>query len=1022
MVFAVLCFKALSPKAQTITLMPGLFAEKRGHQNTWLRQLKWALIFLLVYPASQASAQYQFDLWNTDQGLPQNDVQAILQTRDGYLWLTTSDGLVRFDGVRFTVFNKGNTKGLLSNRLTALYEGRDGSLWIGTEDRGLIRYHERGFTTYTTAEGLKSNWIWAITENVAGQMLVLTRLGVMIWNGERFIPYRSDDGVSERIYRWPDRMGGLSFFDDQVLHVFDGRAFRIFNEDLKFKVQKSTDILKDQHGTHWFVAKDARLISLKDGVFSSYVINGLPPEAIITALFQEQQGAIWIGTARHGLGRLKDGALTIYSEVKDSVRAIYKDREGTLWIGAGDGLRRVRRQDITVYAEKDGLLGRGVNSIFEDREGSIWLGTWRGGLNRLKDGRMTSLGTGDGLSGNLLTAVYEDRDGNLWVGTHDRGINLYKDGKFTVYGTKDGLGDQGVASIYQDRAGTLWIGTYSGLTRFRDGAFTNFAVKDGLLQGGVQVIQESRTGELWLGTQWGLSRYSNGKFTNYTERDGLSSDNVRAIYEDRAGILWVGTYDGGLNRFVDGKFTKYTTNDGLFNNGVFQILEDDRGYFWMSCNLGIYRVKRQELEDFAAGEISVVTSIAYGKKDGMLSAECNGGHQPAGVRTRDGRMWFPTQDGAAVIDPQTIEINAQPPPVVVEDCLLDNKPVNLSGQVEIAPGQQNIEIRYTGLSFINSEQVHFKYKLEGLDDDWIDAGSRRSVSYSYLPPGTYTFRVTAANRDGIWNSEGAILRLNVRPPFWRMWWFISLAALCAMGLVFLIYERRVARLRRARAAQEEFSRQLIESQENERKRIAAELHDSLGQNLLIIKNRALLGLTPDAPPTVSIEQLNEISSTATQAIEEVREIARNLRPYKLDRLGLTKALESIIEQTANSSEINFSSQIDPINGLFSKEAEINLYRIVQESLNNILKHSQATDVDLRVQREAHSVRLEIQDNGVGFDTEAVKGEEAERRGFGLAGMAERARIIGGKYMIRSSPGHGMTITLKIELRDNRHEP
>ncbi|MBA2733673.1 MAG: hypothetical protein H0U54_12360 [Acidobacteria bacterium] len=508
--------------------MQGLFAEKRDHQNTWLRQLKWTLIFLLVYPASNAAAQYQFDLWNTDQGLPQNAVQAILQTRDGYLWLTTSDGLVRFDGVRFTVFNKGNTKGLLSNRLTALYEGRDGSLRIGTEDRGLIRYRERGFTTYTTEEGLKSNWIWAITEDAAGHMLVLTRLGVMIWNEERFIPYRSEDGLSKRIYNWPDRLGGLSFFDDQVLHVFDGRAFRTYNEDLRFKVKKPTDILKDQHGTLWFVAKDARLIRLKDGVFSSYAINGLPPEAIITALFQEQQGAIWIGTARHGLGRLQDGTLTIYSEVKDSVRAIYEDREGTLWIGAGDGLRRVRRQDITVYAEKDGLLGRSVNSIFEDREGSIWLGTWRGGLNRLKDG----------------------------------------------------------------------------------------------------------------------------------------------------------------------KFTRYTTNDGLFNNGVFQILEDERGYFWMSCNLGIYRIKRQELEDFAAGKISVITSIAYGKKDGMLSAECNGGHQPAGVRTRDGRLWFPTQDGAAVIDPQTIEIKAQPPPVVVEDCLLDNKPVNLRGQVEIAPGQQNIEIRY----------------------------------------------------------------------------------------------------------------------------------------------------------------------------------------------------------------------------------------------------------------------------------------------------------------------------------------
>lgn len=823
--------------------MPGPLAERR-HQNTWPRQLKWALIFLLVYPVALASAQHQFDSWNTDEGLPQNDVRAILQTREGYLWLTTSDGLVRFDGVRFTVFNKGNTKGFQSNRLTVLYEGRDGSLWIGTEERGVIRYRDRAFTTFTTEKGLKSNWIWTITEDAAGNMLVLTRMGVMIWNEERFKPYRSEDGRSDRIYEWPDRQGGLSFFDDQVLHIFDGRAFRAYNEDLRFKVQKSASVLRDQHGSFWFVTQDTRLINLQDGVFSAYALKGLPPEASVTAIFRDPGGAIWLGTARHGLGRLQDGTVTMFSEVKDSVRSIYEDREGTLWIGAADGLRRVRRQAITTYSEKDGLLGRAVNSIYEDRDGSIWLGTWRGGLNRLKDGRLTSWGTSDGLSGNLVTAVYEDRDGNLWVGTHDWGLNLFKDGKFKVYGLKEGLGDRGVASIYQDRAGTLWIGTYSGLTSFRDGTFTNFTARDGLPPGGVQVMQESRAGDLWLGTQWGLSRYSNGKFQNYTERDGLSSNNIRAIYEDHSGTLWIGTYDGGLNRLQDGKFSKFTTNDGLYNNGVFQIFEDGRGYFWMGCNLGIYRVKRQELEDFAAGKIPFITSIAYGKKDGMLSAECNGGHQPSGALTRDGRLWFPTQDGVAVINPQAIEINEQTPPVVIEDCLLDNRPLDLRGQIEIGPGQQNIEIRYTGLSFISSEQVHFKYKLEGLDDDWIDAGARRSVSYGYVPPGTYTFRVTAANRDGIWNSEGATLRLIVRPPFWRMWWFILLAALCVAGLIFLIYERRVARLKRARATQEAFSRQLIDSQENERKRIAAELHDSLGQNLLIIKNRALLGLTP----------------------------------------------------------------------------------------------------------------------------------------------------------------------------------
>jgi signal transduction histidine kinase len=456
--------------------------------------------------------------------------------------------------------------------------------------------------------------------------------------------------------------------------------------------------------------------------------------------------------------------------------------------------------------------------------------------------------------------------------------------------------------------------------------------------------------------------------------------------------LWVGTYDGGLGRFKDGRFTRYTTREGLYNDGVFQILEDARGNFWMSSNRGIHRVRKQELNDFAEGKLRSLTSLAYGKSDGMLNAECNGGRWLAGIRARDGKLWFPTQDGVAVVDPETIQANPHPPSVLIESFLLDREPVAIAPQrreVWVTPDKENFEIAYTALSFINSELLRFRYKLEGLDHDWTEAGTRRSVYYSHLPPGSYTFKVIAANSDGVWNTEGQSLRITVLPPFYRIWWFLTLAVLAAAGAVFGTFKYRLRRLEQRQVAQRAFARQLIEFQEQERQRIAAELHDSLGQNLLIIKNRALLGqLAAEAEPQFR-EQFEQLADSAAQSVEEVREIARNLRPYHLDRLGLTAALEDMIEKVAASTTIRLIPELVPLDDLFSKEAAITLYRVVQESLNNIVKHSQAGEARVSIDRESDAVTITISDNGRGF---APPRAEAKAGGFGLAGMAERVRI------------------------------
>jgi signal transduction histidine kinase len=527
----------------------------------------------------------------------------------------------------------------------------------------------------------------------------------------------------------------------------------------------------------------------------------------------------------------------------------------------------------------------------------------------------------------------------------------------------------------------------------------------------IQTVYEDRHGTIWIGSPNGLAKYQNGKFTSYTEKDGVATNIVRSIYEDADGALWIGMYDSGLYRVKGGRFSHFTTLDGLFDNGVFSIIEDGSGNFWLSCNLGIYRVRKAELNDLAEGRTKKITSVPYNKRDGMLNVECNGNGQSA-IRARDGRIWFPTQQGVAVVDPSRVPVNAQPPAVVVESVVVDTKPVSIGSGVRLEPGQVNVEISYTGLSFINSELVKFKYKLGGLDTDWVDAGTRRTAYYAHLPPGTYSFRVIAANRDGYWNEEGATMQIVVVPPFWRTGWFLAAAVLGLSLIGYVLYQRRISGLKRAHQAQERFTQQLIDSQEGERKRIAAELHDSLGQSLLMIKNRVALGLKFWNDPAKARDQIEQIGGTVAESIKEVRQIAYDLRPYQLDHIGLTQALEELVERVSGSCPIKFTTSIGSVDDLYSADAAINVYRILQEALNNIVKHSGASQASVVVTRDEREVVMEIQDNGKGFAVEASEGNGA-RRGFGMTGLEERARMLNGKLAVSSTPGQGTTVRLRM---------
>ena len=971
--------------------------------------------------AMGAPTRYLRDVWTTERGLPQNSVTSLLQSRDGYLWVGTFGGLARFDGLKFTSFDTGNSPGLRSNRIISLFEDHAGVLWIGTEQGGLSRYERGTFTTYTTNDGLPGNHINAIAEDGTGAIWIATSNGVAQLANGRFTSYTTRDGLVDNkvLLLSAGRDNSMWLVSVKGLTRWHGGSFSSFiaPEKLDFSVARSVAEAPD--GSVW-VAGQRIFARLRDGAYTFFSRQEHHPDYGHASIFKAPSGELRFlmpsplpDLASHKV--ITDPSLAGWAGAK----AIVEDREGNLWVGSSDdGLFRYKPAQVIAYTSEDGLADDNFLVVAGDRAGELWaanqnLFQFRNGhFTKFTDFRITPAMTG-------FWSFLRDREGTIWTGSYG-GLHRFKDGRWSLdfINNNNNLTGFPVAAIYEDREGRLWIGTGSdselgGLHLLKDGVFIPFRATEGLTLTDVRIITEDRQGALWVGGASGMSRYKDGRFTNYTTEQGLSNNYVRDIYEDADGIFWIGTYGGGLNRFKDGRLTHITTKDGLFDNIVSRILEDDNGNLWMSCNRGIYRASRRDLNDLADGRIKTITSISYGVTDGMKSNETNGGGQPAGWKDREGRLWFPTIKGVVMIDPN--KLNTLPPPVVVEQVLLDKTPVESHQTVTMRPGQSDLEIHYAGLSLTAPEKVRFKYKLEGYDRDWVDAKDRRVAYYTQVAPGAYTFRVMAANNDGVWSTQDSTIQLTVIPPFWRTWWFVSFILLGLIVSAVFAYKRRISKLKRANAAQQAFSRQLIESQESERKRIAAELHDSLGQQLLVIKNRALLALHTAESHQEAVGELNEISDATSLALDEVREIAYNLRPFQIDQLGLTKALESMLKKVAHASGIEFSIKMDSIDGLYSKEAEINIYRIVQESANNIVRHSEATKADVEIKRDARGVTLRVNDNGQGFSHDSTNGLR-HGAGLGIAGISERARILGGKHEVHSAPGGGTTIIIKLGVK------
>ena len=969
------------------------------------------VLFFIHLLSFIAAAQYRFDSWTTDNGLPQNAVRSIARTSDGYLWIGTYEGLARFDGVEFTSFNLGNTKEMKSNYVRALIEDKKGNLWIGIDGGGLVRYSDKKFYYYSEAEGFKGNIVISLFEDSAGNIWIGSEDGgLSVLRDDHFTNYKSQEGLPSSVVLSfaEDGEGNVWLGTDKGLATFKDGKFQAFNENDRLKNIFIRSLMYGPDKKLW-VGTGKGLVLLQNGSLTDFPSQGQFSDQNIASLSEDNDKNLWIGTDLNGLFRLDQKQSPLKAEqtkIIARVLSLYSDSENQIWVGTSlNGLFRYSLKNFTPLADPNFQLEKNTTAVFEDRLGYLWFAITPA-VYRLKAGSIQEFAFPEKIPG-VITGILQDKDGNMWFAGD--GVDKLADGKLARFSTAQGLSNNIFYIMMDDHHGDLWVGTFDGLNLIRDGQIRVFRKEDGLPDNNILALFEDRNGSIWIGTREGLTRYEEGRFTNWTAADGLAGNRISSFYEDQSGSLWIAT-NAGLTRFKNGKFSVITTRDGLYDNLAHHILEDNAGNLWMSSNRGIYRAALKDLNDFADGIIGSINSYSYGKDDGMLTRDCNGA-SPGAWKTKDGKLWFSTTKGLVEVNPENLD--TKPSNVIIEQALINNAISPDNDALEMHSGQETLEIKYTAIAWKRPSKINFKYRLEGLNQEWVDVGTRRSAYFSYLPPGEYTFQVIADNGEGFWNTEGKSLKIKVLPPFYRAWWFSLLLACFVATMLYLLYRQRISVFRRRQALQEEFSRRLIDAHESERRRIAAELHDSLGQSLAMIKNTAVFSSNTIEDLPAAREQFEQISSQSTQAISEVREIAYNLRPYLLDRLGLTKAIRSMLSKINDTGSIKLNFDIDEIDNIFSNEAEMSVYRILQESINNILKHSDSTEASISIKRSGQKIDMRIEDFGKGFDTDTMK--TGEKRGFGLLGMSERVKMLGGTHAIYSVIGQGTVVKIFFSI-------
>ena len=986
--------------------------------------------------SAEANTHFAVDVFGTAQGLPHSVVLALTQTRDGYLWVGTYGGLARFNGVQFAVFDENNTPGLNSSHISRLYEDRQTNLWVGTENGGINVVKAGEVSSVELVSGGSSGRLKAICENRDGAVMLYTDAGVLgRYRDGKVEVWHAGSGTGS--FYWgliAEDAGRLWVGTDTSLVALN--PIPVVTDEVKPILLNF--LLASKRGGYWRLA-NGRIQKYKgdrpEGDPIAYPwTNTLP----IVATCEDLDGNLVVGTYGAGVYWFNaQGAAERISKADglshNSVLSLTVDREGCLWVGTnGGGLNRVRRKSFGVLDSSVGLV---VQSVCEDGQGGLWIGCndkrvdhWTGGVvqefrilpsslppdvnpdTTTLDVKSVFVGRIEGpLGGNWVLA-------GTWCAFPPR-LFQWESGLFQRLQNLPGVLETNVSAIFQDRAGRLWLGTQGGLLRFDD--LKLFTTRDGLSADDVRAIAEDREGNIWVGTEGGgLNRLRDGHFTCFSRTNGLPGNSVSAVEVDAEGVLWVAT-SGGLARFRGGKWTIYSKKEGLASNSLGYLLEDGHGHLWIGSNAGLMRLKKDELNASAETNGQPISCRVYAEPDGLPATECSSGSQPGALRSRDGTLWFPTIQGLASLNPARLNLNTNPPPVVIEAVVLAGElqtPERLRSapprEITIAPGKEGLEIFFASLSLAAPDKGRFKYQLEGYETTPVERpGNVGQVLYSKLPPDRYHFKVTACNEDDVWNKEWATLSIRVLPPFWQTWWFLTLATAGLLGMIVgSVHYVSTQRLQRQLAALRQ-----KEALEKERARIARDIHDQVGASLTQL---SLLGelVEGDKDHPEEVEgHARQIEQTALETTRALDEIVWTVNPSNDTLDGLITYVCKYAQDYLAVAGLRYRLEAPPqLPGTpITPELRHNVFLASKEAITNVVRHAQATAVSLRLRLEPTSFTLEIEDNGRGLGRLDPKAAQTRN---GLRNMRKRMEDIGGSFYMGPGPERGAVIRLTAPLK------
>ncbi len=961
-----------------------------------------AVICALALPAWAAAQNDRLiDRWSVDDGLPNNALADILQTRDGYFWIATWAGTARFDGVRFTPV----AADLPNNHARALFEDRDGTLWIGVAGSGLVRWEGRVVDTFTTARGLAGNDARTIAQDADGRIWAGTENGVSIIEPTGLRTLRTADGLPDNAVTSlaPARRGGVWVATQRGVCLASAATNACTAGPAP--PGRADTVLEDLDGRLWIGTPQG--LHMRGPAHAACPGQCLPGAAV-TALLQTRDGDVWAGLASGAVARLHAGGLNMFTPEDGlpagNIVALRQDVEGSGWVATYyGGLARLKPKRVRTYSRADGLTADAIGSIVQDRDGAIWAGAQCGPPARLRNGRFEPQFT-EALRGACAWVLWPARDGTMWIGTRGSGLYRWRGGRLESI---EGLSDNHVAALFEDRDGTIWIGTeLGGLHLFKDGRLSRaYGPADGVATGYIASFAQDRDGRVWIGSNAnGLSVHEHGRFRTLAPEESPPTRNIAGLHVDSRGDLWIGSAVNGLFRLRNGVYQPFGPEQGLGDKLVAVFVEDRDANLWVGTTRGISRLDRERVEAVADGRAATLDPILLDRSDGMRNTEGSGGGlDPSGLRDRDGRLWFSTIDGIAVIDPATFERNQVVPTVAVEDTLLDEQPRarRADGAIEIPAGTSAIEIGYTAFSFMAPAKMRFRYRLAGFDTTWHTVGARRAAFYSRLPPGDYTLEVMATNNDGLWSAAPATARVVVLPFFWERR-SVQLAALAMLLVVTGVAVNAVAQARnRRRLADIERERAL----ERERTRIARDLHDDLGSRLTAIALMADRDTTAGRLSSAvrgAAASLDELVWTVNARHDTVESFAAYAGRFAEDHVG--------------AAGLRLRLQIAPDLGAHEILAEIrrNLFLAFKEAVTNALKHARAGEITVALSTAAGVLHLEVADDGCGLSG------RGDPTGNGMTNMRERMAAAGGSVEVLGRTPCGTRVVFRVPLEAGAH--